>query len=278
MTATSGASTRSFYLMLLLQLLILLPLVMGRIHSSSSSSHHDSPHAAASSTTHHDETNTGRRSLSTSLNLDDFKDVYVPNDDDSSKKFDIQDGLNENFLLLSRLAGELSMAVNEEDSSKTNSYFPDTSTQSWVNEPDKAMIVQIHDICYVAFRATTWTIDDWSQNLNPKYSRRVCNTDGQCCTTRQGFYEAYHDVNYLDSLETALEECVKTCCVDPNDCDSKEEEWCDVVLTGTRDWSTYNLNYVLLTFIYLNCVFQIYVLLGRSGTMVVELLEPLDEF
>ena len=168
-----------------------------------------------------------RLSSSSTLDLDDYANVFVPDD----TNFDIEvDGLNKNFLLLSRLAGELSKAVNEDTNDKSKAYFPDT--QAWLNEPDKAMIVQIHDICYVAFRATTWSMDDWAQNLNPNFSRSVCNTDDECCTTRRGFYEAYEDVDYLDSLQTALAECAKTCCVDPDDCED-DSEWCDVVLTGT---------------------------------------------
>jgi hypothetical protein len=133
--------------------------------------------------------------------------------------------IDENFVLLSILAAELSAAVNDED---TVEGLPLSS--SWINEPDKAILVRIDNLCWIAFRATTWSVDDWAQNLNPNMAKDVCFYN-ECCESRQGFRDAYIEVNYLDDLESSLEDCVIECCQDPENCDDGEE--CDVVLTGT---------------------------------------------
>lgn len=148
------------------------------------------------------------------------------------------EGLDENFLKLAYRAATLSGAVNKDDTVISKLY---PTARSWTNEPDKALIVQLDDdgICWIAFRATTWTADDWAQNLNPRYSESVCRPDSsstQCCTTRQGFEEAYQETNYWQALQDSLDECVSgsglssTGTAHPA-CPNGQP--CPVVLTGT---------------------------------------------
>ena len=135
-------------------------------------------------------------------------------------------GLDENFLRLSIQAGEVSKACNDADYS--NRLFPRASR--WINEPDGAMVTKIDGICFAAFRATTWTFSDWSQNLDPGFSGAVCNLLGgnNCCNTRRGFRDAFIDVSYFSEFEQSLEDCVESCVLDGDD-----GRRCKVVFTGT---------------------------------------------
>ena len=78
---------------------------------------------------------------------------------------DLYVNLMENFIALSIQAAILSMDVNNNDDTSSSLLYPNSI--SWTDEPDKAMITKLDNICFVAFRATTWSIDDWWQNLDP---------------------------------------------------------------------------------------------------------------
>jgi hypothetical protein len=99
--------------------------------------------------------------------------------------------------------------------------------QAFIDEPDQALFykgpVNGHDYCFGAFRGTTMTWVDWEQNFDPK-THDVCVTlDNveQCCTTRNGFYDAY-STSYMKELEEKIRDCAKSC---------KNKDEC-VVLTG----------------------------------------------
>ena len=128
--------------------------------------------------------------------------------------------LSERIMKLSRTAAELSALAYEEDPP------PDPRFGLfgyYDSEPDQALLVSTSSgYCIAAFRGTTLTWDDWSQNLKlgtnqicPEYS------DSHCCTTRAGFWEAY-DTAYRHELEAAIRNCTKTC-DSPDEC---------LVLTG----------------------------------------------
>ena len=78
--------------------------------------------------------------------------------------------MDEGFVDLSIFAAKLSKSVNgkEED---LLSAFP--NALSWTDEPDKAILTKLDGICFVAFRATTWSFEDWWQNINPNFSRLI---------------------------------------------------------------------------------------------------------
>lgn len=83
---------------------------------------------------------------------------------------------------------------------------------NFLKEPDQAIVAKRDGYCYGAFRGTTMTWTDWSQNFDPK-SIDACVGNGEstmCCTTRNGFYEAYM-TDYRDQLESEIRECAKSC-------------------------------------------------------------------
>lgn len=93
-------------------------------------------------------------------------------------------------------------------------------------EPDQALTVQTSDDhCFVAFRGTSLTFDDWSQNLKLG-TEDLCidvalGGTKECCTSRVGFYDAYN-TPYRNDVEEEVRKCAATC-QDKDDC---------VVITG----------------------------------------------
>lgn len=79
-------------------------------------------------------------------------------------------------------------------------------------EPDQALVAKYKGYCYGAFRGTTMTWTDWSQNFDPGKIDACVDNDNStmCCTTRHGFFEAYM-TNYRDDLEREIRECAKSC-------------------------------------------------------------------
>jgi hypothetical protein len=68
--------------------------------------------------------------------------------------------------------------------------------------------------CFAAFRGTTMTREDWSQNFALGHTD-VCSSESlggppTCCSTRSGYYDAY-DTAYRKSLELAVRKCAKSC-------------------------------------------------------------------
>jgi hypothetical protein len=102
-----------------------------------------------------------------------------------------------------------------------------TEGHVFVDEPDRALFyegpINGQAYCFVAFRGTTLTWMDWKQNMDPKKKNMCVNVNNiqQCCTTRNGFYDAYA-ASYIEELEDRLRTCAKKC-VNKDEC---------VVLTG----------------------------------------------
>lgn len=119
--------------------------------------------------------------------------------------------LTPHVMSLVQTAGHLSEIAYDEDPSDDS--FLDL--QFFDQEPDQAIVAQKDGVCYAAFRGTTLTWDDWSQNL------KLGNQDIEGCSTRIGFYEAYN-TNYRTALEEQVRKCAKAC---------KSQDDC-VVLTG----------------------------------------------
>lgn len=91
-------------------------------------------------------------------------------------------------------------------------------------EPDQALTAETSDgHCFVAFRGTSLTFDDWSQNIKMGTQDICINIAGttECCTSRLGFYEAYNTIYRMD-VEDQVRQCASSC-KDKDDC---------VVITG----------------------------------------------
>lgn len=108
-------------------------------------------------------------------------------------------------------------------------YMEDPDDEGWSlfdqfhEEPDQAILTRKNGYCYVAFRGTIGTWDDWMQNLSLG-NKEVCGSNGEqeaCCTTRLGFWKAYNN-DYRQDLEASVRACAEEC-DDPDEC---------VVLTG----------------------------------------------
>lgn len=101
--------------------------------------------------------------------------------------------------------------------------------QTFVDEPDEAVVVKIDDICFGVFRGTLITSNaDIAQNLNPGVADDVCYS-GSCCPTRQGYRDAFLDVEYYNDFENAIRGCSRSCCRGTN---CSEGTKCEVVFTG----------------------------------------------
>lgn len=127
--------------------------------------------------------------------------------------------LSEKIMKLALTSAELSSLAYEEDPPGEGfehfGFYDD--------EPDQAIVAERNGYCFGAFRGTTMTWVDWQQNFELG-KKDVCITEGlkrHCCSTRSGFYKAYH-TPYHKQLEEAIRKCAKTC-KNPDEC---------VVLTG----------------------------------------------
>jgi hypothetical protein len=128
--------------------------------------------------------------------------------------------LNENLMQLSKTAAELSILGAYQENPPSDAY---DTFDFFDAEPDQALVAKTLGYCFVAFRGTTLTVEDWRQNLRPG-TKDVCmgpEGDETCCSTRTGFYQAYNAV-YKNEVEAAVRACAKDC-LNPDEC---------VVLTG----------------------------------------------
>jgi hypothetical protein len=133
--------------------------------------------------------------------------------------------LSEKVMTLTKEAARLSILAYEEeppDDTVTHDY---EAFGYFDDEPDQALTAKTVDgYCFVAFRGTSLTFEDWSQNLEIG-NIDVCATKSAgvqtCCTSRVGFYGAY-DTQYRLDVEKSVRACAKSC---PN------RDEC-VVLTG----------------------------------------------
>lgn len=123
--------------------------------------------------------------------------------------------LSRSTMAMSLTAAELSRLVYDSNPSdagwKQFTFFDD--------EPDQAIVASQRGVCYVAFRGTTQTWEDWLSNLNLA-DHQVCDS-GRCCTTRLGIWESFA-ADYQQKLEKKLLRCTRRC---------KDRDRC-VVLTG----------------------------------------------
>jgi pimeloyl-ACP methyl ester carboxylesterase len=135
--------------------------------------------------------------------------------------------LSERIMLLTKEAARLSILAYDEVAPNDTITHDYEAFGYFDDEPDQALTAKTVDgYCYIAFRGTSLTFEDWSQNLEIG-SIEVCNTGKShgdkpsCCTSRVGFYGAYN-TKYRADVEAYVRDCAKSC---PN----KDE--C-VILTG----------------------------------------------
>lgn len=83
--------------------------------------------------------------------------------------------------------------------------------ENFMQEPDQALVAKKDGYCFLAFRGTSLTVDDWRQNLRLGKDQVCGLKSSTCCWVRNGFYDAYFDPDYLDSLEKQIEDCVSSC-------------------------------------------------------------------
>lgn len=132
--------------------------------------------------------------------------------------------LSKRIMRLSKIAARLSNDAYSTDPDQKGF----ESYEIFHEEPDQAMVVKTEDgYCFGVFRGTTLTWDDWRQNLLPG-RQDVCTNivgangnDTTCCSTREGFYDAYN-THYREKWEESLRKCAHSC-------ENKDE--C-IVLTG----------------------------------------------
>jgi len=124
--------------------------------------------------------------------------------------------LSKKIMKLTLEAAKLSSLAYEEkapDDSVTNDY---EAFGYHDQEPDQALTAKTKDgYCFVAFRGTSLTWEDWKQNIEIG-KKEICRAlDGKndeeiCCTSRVGFYNAYN-TNYRDQVEREVRDCAKSC-------------------------------------------------------------------
>jgi hypothetical protein len=120
--------------------------------------------------------------------------------------------LSDKIVRLSQRAAELSILTfnvgtpTENEQSSKYEYY-----QSFINEPDAAIVAGIEGYCFAAFRGTVRTVADWSQNIQPGLTP-ICKNDTTandttCCSVRSGYDDAYN-APFRQDLEIALLDCV----------------------------------------------------------------------
>ena len=126
------------------------------------------------------------------------------------------------LVLTAAKLSKLAYAEEEPSDSETVDY---SAFGYYDAEPDQALTAKTKDgYCFVSFRGTSMTWEDWKQNLDMGTKEICVNIDAaveKCCTSRKGFYEAYN-TDYRAEVEKAVRDCAETC-------DDKDE--C-VVITG----------------------------------------------
>eukprot|EP00560_Eucampia_antarctica_P006333 CAMPEP_0197823356 /NCGR_PEP_ID=MMETSP1437-20131217/695_1 /TAXON_ID=49252 ORGANISM="Eucampia antarctica, Strain CCMP1452" /NCGR_SAMPLE_ID=MMETSP1437 /ASSEMBLY_ACC=CAM_ASM_001096 /LENGTH=492 /DNA_ID=CAMNT_0043422483 /DNA_START=54 /DNA_END=1532 /DNA_ORIENTATION=- len=120
--------------------------------------------------------------------------------------------LSENVMHLSLEAAKLSNAAYAAKPSVTSFDGDAYDIKIFLDEPDQVLVTQKDGYCYVAFRGTTPSMDDWYQNIKLG-TEEVCSVGGvkTCCNIRSGFHEAYFDTSYTTELEEIVEYCVSQC-------------------------------------------------------------------
>mmetsp|Transcript_5956 Transcript_5956/g.8422 ORF Transcript_5956/g.8422 Transcript_5956/m.8422 type:complete len:483 (+) Transcript_5956:112-1560(+) len=127
--------------------------------------------------------------------------------------------LSQKIMALVQHSAELSALAYENDPKSKDMGAP-YDIQVFIDEPDEALVAKRDGYCFGAFRGTTLTLEDWRQNIRLG-KEPICDKDGVCCETRQGFFDAYM-TPYHEPWEKAMRACAATC-TNPMEC---------VVLTG----------------------------------------------
>lgn len=124
--------------------------------------------------------------------------------------------LSEAVMKLTKEAARLSILAYEEVAPNDTITHDYEAFGYYDDEPDQALTAKTSDgYCYVAFRGTSLTFEDWSQNIEIG-NIEVCNAgkakgnNRACCTSRVGFYDAY-DTQYRANVEASVRECAKSC-------------------------------------------------------------------
>jgi len=124
-----------------------------------------------------------------------------------SIKVDAQIVLSEKIMGLSKDCAVLSAEAYKPSPNSTGF---DTLI-NFLDEPDQALLATKDGYCYLAFRGTTLTTQDWYQNIKLG-DGSACNQSGkECCTVRIGFQEAYSEPTFKSDLEKAVNGCVAKC-------------------------------------------------------------------
>lgn len=89
----------------------------------------------------------------------------------------------------------------------------------FTEEPDQAIVAKVDGRCYIAFRGTTTTYEDWVENINIKTDdayKNNDNTTGEFCVVRKG-YSDFLRTSVVGQANQDLMSCITTC-TDPDDC------------------------------------------------------------
>jgi len=122
--------------------------------------------------------------------------------------------LSKEILALSAVAAQLSeMAYNAVTGTRPFTH-PDFDTISfYTDEPDQAIVAKKGDHCYLAFRGSTATLEDWWQNFN-LFDAEIYKDNNErsreSCETRAG-YADFLTTNFVDSVEADLMKCYESC-------------------------------------------------------------------
>jgi hypothetical protein len=167
--------------------------------------------------------------------------------------------LDERVMTLSVEAAKLSALAYDDAANYTNGVdsngntlyeHPDyESITFYTEEPDQAIVAKKDGRCYLAFRGTTQSIDDWLQNTglgSIDIYKNNNNATGESCNARAGFADFLLSP-LVQQGAVDLQACASTC-PDPNDC---------VILTGHSQGGAistlaaillYNYNPILITY------------------------------
>ena len=121
--------------------------------------------------------------------------------------------LSKEIMDLTLTAAELSTLAYAEEAPEDDITADYSAFGYYDEEPDQALTAKTKDgYCFVAFRGTSLTWDDWKQNLEIG-KQKICvevNNAEKCCTSRIGFYQAYN-TDYRADVEKDGRKCAKSC-------------------------------------------------------------------
>jgi hypothetical protein len=135
--------------------------------------------------------------------------------------------LSEAVLETSLIAANLSLRAYDDaalwasNDADTGFFHPDfDSIKFYTNEPDQAIVAKKAGLCFLAFRGTINTLEDWSQNFGlgsiDVFRDNLINLSGQSCEAREGFADflmTAEAAEGLSDLEACLTECASDDCL-----------------------------------------------------------------